>query len=173
MKYFYDFEFLDDGKTIEPISIGVVAEDGREFYAVWDNALDVCRKDSWLMENVAPSLPLNPNDQRELDLSFGSVREPRNIRSMLHAFFMSAKDENEPVELWGWFVSYDHVLLSQLWGKMIDVPSPIPQYSNDIRSLATWFGVKKFPTQLGGTHNALADARHNKVVYDYIVERIK
>ncbi len=34
MRYFYDTEFIDDGRTIELISIGVTAEDGREYYAV-------------------------------------------------------------------------------------------------------------------------------------------
>ena len=34
MRIFYDTEFLDDGKTIDLISIGMVAEDGRELYAV-------------------------------------------------------------------------------------------------------------------------------------------
>ena len=32
MKYFIDTEFVDDGKTIDLISIGIVAEDGRELY---------------------------------------------------------------------------------------------------------------------------------------------
>ena len=34
MRYFYDTEFIEDGSTIELVSIGIVAEDGREFYAV-------------------------------------------------------------------------------------------------------------------------------------------
>ena len=34
VRYFYDTEFIDDGRTIELISIGVAAEDGREYYAV-------------------------------------------------------------------------------------------------------------------------------------------
>ena len=34
MRIFYDTEFLEDGKTIDLISIGMVAEDGREYYAV-------------------------------------------------------------------------------------------------------------------------------------------
>ena len=34
VKYFFDTEFYEDGKTIDLISIGIVAEDGREFYAV-------------------------------------------------------------------------------------------------------------------------------------------
>ena len=34
MRYFYDCEFIEDGTTIELVSVGIVAEDGREFYAV-------------------------------------------------------------------------------------------------------------------------------------------
>jgi hypothetical protein len=34
VRYFYDTEFIDDGYNIELISIGVVAEDGREYYAI-------------------------------------------------------------------------------------------------------------------------------------------
>ena len=34
MRYFYDTEFIDDGRTVELISIGVAAEDGRECYSI-------------------------------------------------------------------------------------------------------------------------------------------
>jgi uncharacterized protein YjfI (DUF2170 family) len=34
VKYFYDTEFIDNGRIIDLISIGVVAEDGREYYAI-------------------------------------------------------------------------------------------------------------------------------------------
>ena len=33
-RFFIDTEFVEDGKTIDLISIGIVCEDGREFYAV-------------------------------------------------------------------------------------------------------------------------------------------
>ena len=33
-RYFYDCEFIEDGRTIDLVSIGVVDEHGREFYAV-------------------------------------------------------------------------------------------------------------------------------------------
>ncbi|MBA3574969.1 MAG: 3'-5' exoribonuclease, partial [Pseudonocardiales bacterium] len=33
MRFFYDCEFIEDGLTIDLVSIGVVDEDGREFYA--------------------------------------------------------------------------------------------------------------------------------------------
>ena len=32
MRYFLDTEFIEDGKTIDLLSIGIVAEDGRELY---------------------------------------------------------------------------------------------------------------------------------------------
>lgn len=34
MRIYYDCEFLEDGNTIDLISMGMVAEDGRELYAV-------------------------------------------------------------------------------------------------------------------------------------------
>ena len=33
-RFFYDTEFIEDGTTIDLVSIGVVDETGREFYAV-------------------------------------------------------------------------------------------------------------------------------------------
>lgn len=35
MRHFYDFEFIEDGQTIVPISIGIVSEDYAEYYAVF------------------------------------------------------------------------------------------------------------------------------------------
>lgn len=51
MRFFIDAEFIEDGRTIDLISIGIVREDGREFYAInddcdWDKASD------WVRENV-------------------------------------------------------------------------------------------------------------------------
>lgn len=46
MRYFYDTEFIDDGRTIELISIGMVSEDGREYYAV-STAFDPQQAGPW------------------------------------------------------------------------------------------------------------------------------
>lgn len=52
MRYFYDTEFIEDGHTIELISIGVVAEDGREYYAV-STEFDPERAGSWVPAQAA------------------------------------------------------------------------------------------------------------------------
>ena len=56
MKYFYDTEFIDDGRTIELISIGVAAEDGREYYAI-STEFNPERAGRWVRAHVLPKLP--------------------------------------------------------------------------------------------------------------------
>lgn len=58
MKYFYDTEFIEDGHTIDLISIGIVAEDGRMYYAV-STEFDASRADEWVQTNVLNKLPAN------------------------------------------------------------------------------------------------------------------
>ena len=60
MRYFYDTEFIEDGRTIELVSIGIVAEDGREYYAV-STAFDPSKANAWVRENVLDKLP-SPRD---------------------------------------------------------------------------------------------------------------
>ena len=56
MRFFYDCEFIEDGRTIELVSIGVVDESGREFYAV-STEFDPSRAIDWVRRNVLDKLP--------------------------------------------------------------------------------------------------------------------
>ncbi|MDF2825349.1 MAG: hypothetical protein K0R68_2757, partial [Mycobacterium sp.] len=56
MRFFYDTEFIDNGRTIELISIGVAAEDGREYYGV-SNEFPPEQAGKWVRTNVLPKLP--------------------------------------------------------------------------------------------------------------------
>ena len=51
MRFWFDTEFIEDGHTIDLISIGVVAEDGRGFYAE-SSECDLSRANPWVKENV-------------------------------------------------------------------------------------------------------------------------
>lgn len=66
MKYFLDTEFIEDGNKIDFISIALVDEHGREFYAVNEDC-DYSKADPWVEENVLKPLGL---DKR------GFYREP-------------------------------------------------------------------------------------------------
>ena len=50
-RYFYDCEFIEDGRTIDLVSIGVVDEHGREFYAV-STEFDDRAAVPWVRRNV-------------------------------------------------------------------------------------------------------------------------
>src|SRR5205823_1344351 len=56
VRFFYDCEFVEDGRTIDLVSIGVVDENGREFYAV-STEFDESRAIPWVRENVLSQLP--------------------------------------------------------------------------------------------------------------------
>ena len=50
-RYFLDTEFIEDGKTIDLISIGIVCEDGRELYLANRNC-DFDKASQWVKDNV-------------------------------------------------------------------------------------------------------------------------
>ncbi|CDO06453.1 3'-5' exoribonuclease [Mycolicibacterium cosmeticum] len=149
MRYFYDTEFIDNGRTIELISIGVVAEDGREYYAI-STEFDPDRAGSWVRKNVLPKLP-SPSSKL--------WRSRRQIRSDLEDFFDI--DGDEPIELWAWVGAYDHVVLCQLWGPMTDLPPAMPRFTRELRQLWEDRGNPRMPPRPTDSHDALVDARHN------------
>ena len=55
-RIFYDCEFIEDGATIELVSLGAVDESGREFYAV-SRGFDPMRAGPWVRKNVLDKLP--------------------------------------------------------------------------------------------------------------------
>ncbi|MFE9906448.1 3'-5' exoribonuclease domain-containing protein [Streptomyces achromogenes] len=172
MRIFYDTEFIDNGRTIDLISIGMVREDGMELYAV-SSEFDqtAVRHSPWLMENVWPSLPIrkNPTGRRgidQLDLDHPDVRSRAQIARMVAEFILNTPNP----ELWAYYSAYDHVALAQLWGPMINLPAGIPMQSDDIVTAAKLAGLtpRDMPKQADGHHNALADARHNLVMARHI-----
>lgn len=164
----YDTEFIEDGRTIDLISIGMVADDGREYYAV---SRDVTkrtlrrriRKHPWLMANVVPSLPKAHGDynlympRRWLfNYSDPLVKHPAVIAREVRDFILATPDR----ELWAWYGAYDHVVLCQLWGTMINLPDGVPMWTNDLKQEAARLGNPELPAMPDVTeHNALSDAR--------------
>jgi hypothetical protein len=163
MRVTYDWEFLEDGERIYPISIGMVAEDGREYYAICQEMpLGPISQSPWLMKNVIPSLPVrtghsDPWDREHPD--FIHVKPREQIRQEVLRFIM----ETPSPSLWAWFSAYDHVALAQLFGRMVDMPIGVPQRTNDIAQEWERLGYPVLPEQTIGNHNALQDARFNIV----------
>ncbi|WP_306317194.1 MULTISPECIES: 3'-5' exoribonuclease domain-containing protein [unclassified Streptomyces] len=174
----YDLEFLEDGRTIELISIGMVRDDGAEYYAVnRDMPVRKIRKHKWLMDNVVPHLPKGQGDRRNhvpqrwlFDYADPVVKRHDRIADDVMDFIRGAGSD---VELWANYGAYDHVALAQLWGRMIDLPEGVPMFTNDIQQelRRLGFASDQLPAQEGAVHNALADARHNQTVRRWLAEQ--
>lgn len=148
MRYFYDTEFIEDGVRIDLVSIGVVDESGRSFYAV-STEFDPAPAIDWVRVNVLDRLP-SPGDP---------AWRPRSaIRDELLAFLT---EPGEPVELWAWVAAYDHVALAQLWGGMRALPRAIPRFTHELKQRWEDAGAPPLPPAPPDAHDALADARHN------------
>jgi hypothetical protein len=151
VRYFFDTEFIEDGKTIDLISIGIVADDGREFYA--ENAdCDLGRASDWVRENVINHLV------------GGTARVRRsNLRDHVLDFIGT-----ESPQIWAYYADYDWVALCQLFGTMMDLPKGWPMYCRDVKQLCDERGNPKLPDQTSTEHHALADARWTKEAWEFL-----
>lgn len=162
MNIFYDTEFLEDGKTIELISIGIVNEGGKQYYAVnRDMPMERIVHHEWLMKNVMPHLPA-------LDSGDPCIKDKPTIAREVAKFVLDVPDPR----LWAWYGAYDHVVLCQLFGRMMDLPQGFPMWTNDLRQEVMLAGDIKLPNQVGKEHDALADAMWVKKSYYWLLSQL-
>lgn len=152
MRFWFDTEFFEDGRFIDLISIGVVSEDGRTYYAETWMCGETARKSDWLRDNVLPHLK-------------GKEKYRSQIASEL-VEFMGKKPE-----IWAYYADYDWVVLCQLFGNMIDLPKGWPMYCRDVKQLCDSLGNPKLPKQESAEHDALADALWTKQAWEFLQEK--
>ena len=170
MRYFMDSEFIEDGITIDPISIAIVAEDGRELY--FQNAeCDFSKASDWVVANVLPHL------EGDYKTCTGSDRWKTKKAIAISIVRFLGWFEQEPhfeegwkPEFWGYYADYDWVLFAQLFGKMIDLPKGFPMYCHDLKQTVDELGNPRLPAQASSEHNALADARWVRDSYLWLKE---
>lgn len=165
MKYFFDTEFIDRGRTypLEILSIGMMSEDRRRLYLVrksqgiWNIVRRM--KDQWLQKNVVPVLYNFPPTVLGIEvIEFGDQ------------ILKFIQDDPHP-EFWGYYADYDWVLFCQLFGRMVDLPQKFPQMCYDIRqelNNANLRHITMADVIIEGEveHNALQDAILTKRLYD-------
>ncbi len=147
-RVFYDCEFIEDGRTIDLVSIGAVDEEGREFYAV-STEFDPNKAIPWVRDNVLEKLP-PPADARW-----------RSLETLCADLLSFLTEPGEALELWAWYAAYDHVALCQLWGAMPALPRVVPRFTKDLRQRWDDLGRPALPPAPSDQHDSLADARHN------------
>jgi hypothetical protein len=151
MRYWFDTEFIEDGKTIDLISIGIVAEDGRIYYAE-SSEFGAEPASPWVTEHVLSQL--GPVEQRK----------PRSrIRDELRAFI------HDKPEFWAYYGAYDWVALCQLFGTMTQLPAGWPSYCRDVKQWCDDLGNPKLPKQSTRGHHALNDALWTRQAWEFLL----
>jgi len=149
MLYFLDTEFIELGASSPNylLSIGVITEDGREYYA--ENAeAPIGLANTWVREHVFPHLKWK--HQKSLQM----------IRQDILAFL-----DREAI-FWGYYCDYDWVIFCQnIFGRMVDIPDFLPKYCNDLRQHLNSLGLVNIRQPDDAPHNALSDARWIRDTY--------
>lgn len=160
MKYYIDTEFHEykmtnlerlnsnnttdylEVDTIELISIGIVAADGREYYAVCKEFdIKAAIENDWLFKNVICKILVDWGvDVDSIDTHFikdyfnhnGKTRE--QIANEIKEF-VYADHFKSPIEFYAYFADYDWVVFCWLFGRMIDLPKGFPMYCRDLKQI--------------------------------------
>lgn len=166
--YCYDTRFLEDGYTIDLISIGIVCDDGREYYAVnFDADWGRIQKDDWLIDNVSIGQVKNGEWPNMRD---ARVKPKWVIANEVREFILESPRSGDTPHLWSYYGAYDYVALVQLFGKMTSIPDGIPMFTHELKQLMETMPGSWEPPPNGGEHDALADARWSMRVLQDIQE---
>lgn len=168
MRYFLDTEFIEDGRTIDLISIGIAAEDGRSYYAI-SLEFDPSKASEWVQANVLDRLPHRLRRPGLKPRGSGPEWKTRfEIREDIVAFI-----GDDTPEFWGYYAAYDWVSFCWLFGLMVDLPKHFPMYCRDIKQMMDDLGVEKIPFEPAEEHNALSDAHWNRRAYEWLAAQVR
>ena len=179
MKLFFDTEFTGLHKDTTLISIGIISEDGKTFYAEL-NDYNKSQVDEWIQSNVIDNLYLKPVDIGQIDMideeytCFNVVGNKEYIKQVLSYWLTQFND----IEIWSDCLAYDWVLFNHLFGHAFNLPNNIYYIPFDI---CTLFEIKGIDADIsreefinnsvkGNKHNSLYDAKVIKACYEKLMQ---
>lgn len=173
MLVFLDTEFTGLHKDTQLISIGLVSEDGKEFYAEL-GGINTEVQDKWIKENVLDNTIMYGNvdiTDIVLDESNYSKGNKNEIRESLSSWLSQFKD----VQIVSDVCHYDFVLFIDIFGSAFDLPGNVCAYCHDInQDIADYYSISdesafdfnredilsEHGVEVKGTkHNSLYDAK--------------
>jgi len=176
-RIFLDTEFTGLHQKTTLISLAMVANNGEEFYAEF-NDYDAAQLSPWLLENVISHLEMN-------EVSEGIFHESKTLKVKGNRKFIKDAlskwlSQFSVIEIWADVLAYDWVLFCELFGGAFGIPEnifyapfdlatvfrmkgliePVSKYERDVKRFA--FSGEDASKQ----HHALEDARVEKICYE-------
>ena len=187
MKIFFDTEFTGLHKNTTLISIGLIDENNRTFYAEFSD-YDESQCDEWIHENVIKHLKWSKEGSIENfgnydDMNHIEMYGDKNYIKMQLEQWLSQYDE---VELVSDCCHYDMVLFIDIFGGAFDIPKQVNPACHDInQDIATYYKISEreaFEVSREDIlssnnfivdeeimkHNALFDAQVIKEIYNIV-----
>lgn len=155
MKVFFDTEFTGLHQFTHLISIGLVDENGREFYAELNDYNDADVSD-WVRDNVIAKL------------TGECVMNKAQLQEKLGDWL----SEYDTVEIWSDCLAYDWVLFCEIFGGAFAVPSNVYYIPFDICTLMKLKGVDPDVNreEFIGVEKWLAKRKHNALHDAWVIE---
>ena len=183
MKIFFDTEFTGLHKNTSLISIGLIDENGRTFYAEFTD-YNESQCNDWIKENVIKHLEFDNDKDETTELKvcdkWGICGNKEFIKNQLEDWL----SEYDNVEFVSDVCHYDMVLLIDLFGTAFDLPKNINPACHDInQDIARYYEISEkeafdFSREEllqnnaivieGDKHNSLYDAKVIKTIYEII-----
>ncbi|MEX3710871.1 3'-5' exoribonuclease [Cytobacillus horneckiae] len=184
MKLFLDSEFTGLHKNTTLISLGLVAENGKSFYAEFTD-YDVNQLDDWLVENIIDDLVFIHTTKEK----FYGIDKYNNVietnvngdKEYIVKELVEWLNQFDDIEIWSDCLAYDWVLFNDLFGHAFNLPKNIYYIPFDICTLFKVRGIdpdisrEEFSGYKGNggltdyKHNALHDARVIKACYEKLM----
>lgn len=158
---FLDTEFMEDGETIKPLSLGFVTETNKTLYMVITD-VDHDEANEFVKENVIPYLHRD-------EATYCTRKEAGPIIKD----WIRNTSNGKRIKFWANYGAYDWVLLCQLFGPMVDLPIGWPMYCNEIQQELRnkgYYRASDLPelTTVKVPHNCLDDAKGVKERYEWL-----
>lgn len=171
IKVFFDTEFTGLHQNTTLISIGLISECGKTFYAELTD-YDKSQVDDWINQNVISNLTMTEANNAAFLDSWRLVADIKTVKEALLLWF----EQFEEVEIWSDCLSYDWVLFNQIFGHAFNIPKNIYYIPFDICTLFKQKGIdpdisrEEFSDMKNESqkHNALWDAKVIKRCFELL-----
>jgi len=172
MKLFFDTEFTGLHKGTTLISIGLISEDGKTFYAKFTD-YDKSQIDKWLQENVLDNICLEIGDSQPKTYNNCNIK---GTKDYIADELMEWLSQFDSVEMWSDCLAYDWVLFNDIFGHAFNIPTNVYYIPFDICTLFKIKGIdpdvsrEGFAGIDGKKHNALHDAKVIRACYEKLMQ---
>lgn len=186
-KIFFDTEFTGLHKDTTLISIGLISEDGRQFYGECTD-YDITQCDEWIKENVLKHTHFSYGECHELNIKEDIVISNYHLgnKFSMKTMITNWLRQFDTVEFVSDVCHYDFVLLIDLFGSAFDLPKQCCAACYDInQDIARKFNISqqeafdksredilynayKENAVKGEKHNALYDAKVIRELYQIL-----